>query len=87
MPFLNRLLSRTSKRVKLMKTVWAFGIGIVVGVIVCKKWEPIAKAGVKAGIRVGREIKKLSNEVVEDIQDYAAEADEELTAAGGSVKS
>jgi hypothetical protein len=69
-----------------MKTAWALGIGVVAGVILCKKWQPIARAGVKAGIRVGKEIKKLSNEVVEDIQDYAAEADAELAAAEGPVK-
>jgi hypothetical protein len=69
-----------------MKTTWAFGIGVLAGVILCKKWQPIAREGVKAGIRVGREIKKLSSEVVEDFQDYAAEADAELAAAEVPLK-
>lgn len=70
-----------------MKTAWAFGIGVAAGVILCKNWQPIAREGVKAGIRVGREIKKISSEVVEDLQDYAAEADAELAATEGSAKS
>ena len=69
-----------------MKLSTAFGLGVLAGVVVCKKWEPLAKAGVKAGIRAGRSIKKISDEVVEDLQDYAAEAEHELAETGGSAQ-
>lgn len=72
-----------------MKSTWAFGLGLLAGVVVCKNWQPLAKAGVKAGIRAGRSIKKFSDEVVEDFQDYAAEAEHALSeeAAAGQTTS
>ena len=56
-----------------------FFVGLVVGVIVGKNWRPIAKTGIKAGIRAGRKVRELSQQAMEDLGDVTAEAVEEVS--------
>lgn len=53
-------------------------LGVASGAAVAFYWRTIVKEGVKAGVKVGREIKKVSAQTLEDIQDAKAEAMDDL---------
>lgn len=53
-------------------------LGVVSGVVIAKYWKPLVKEGVKAGVRAGQAVRRVSEEALEDIQDASAEALEEL---------
>ncbi len=55
-----------------------FLVGVVSGLVLAHTWKLLAKEGIKTGIRTGRKIKELSQRALEDIQDLAAEATQEL---------
>jgi hypothetical protein len=53
--------------------------GVVSGVVLARYWRGLAKEGIKTGIRAGRKIKEISQQAMEDLEDVAAEATEELS--------
>lgn len=55
-----------------------FLVGLALGVVISQFWRPLAKTGIKTGIRVGRKVKELSQQAMEDLNDMAAEAGEEI---------
>jgi hypothetical protein len=62
-----------------MKKAMFFLAGLASGIVLTKHWRPLAKGGIKAGIRAGRKVKEVSQQAVEDIEDVTAEALEELS--------
>jgi len=58
------------------KTTYA--VGVVSGLVLARSWRFLLKEGIKAGVRAGRQIKKVSEEVLEDVEDASAEAFDEL---------
>lgn len=56
----------------------AYVLGIASGVALALNWRFLVKEGVKAGVKVGREIKKVSAKALEDIEDAKAEAMQDL---------
>jgi hypothetical protein len=62
------------KRMK--KTTYV--LGIASGVALALSWRFLLKEGVKAGVKVGREVKKVTAKTLEDIQDVKAEALQEV---------
>jgi hypothetical protein len=63
-------------------------LGLASGVVLALNWKFFVKEGVKVGVKVGREVKKVSSKALEDLQDAKAEAmqdlaDEEKTAREG----
>jgi len=64
------------------KMVFTFLAGIVAGSVLSNKGRYLAKEGIKAGIRGGRKLKELSQQAMEDLEDVAAEANEELADQG-----
>jgi hypothetical protein len=67
-----------------------FFIGVFAGVVLARTWRVLAKEGIKFGILAGHNLRELSQQALEDIQDLAAEAAEEASeqvqaqAAGGN---
>lgn len=53
--------------------------GVVSGVVIARNWRGLTKGGIKAGIRASRKLKEISQQAMEDIEDVAAEATEELS--------
>jgi hypothetical protein len=53
-------------------------LGLASGVVLAQNWKFLVKEGVKAGVKVGRGIKKVSAETLEDIEDASAEAMQDL---------
>ena len=53
--------------------------GVVSGVVLARHWRELTKGGIKAGIRAGRKLKEMSQQAMEDLEDVAAEATEELS--------
>lgn len=53
-------------------------LGIASGVVVTAYWRTILKEGVKSGVRVGRVVKRVSAQAMEEIEDANAEALSEL---------
>jgi hypothetical protein len=53
-------------------------LGIASGALLALNWRFLLKEGVKAGVKVGREVKKVSAQTLEDIQDASAEALQDL---------
>ncbi|HTF72726.1 MAG TPA: hypothetical protein VK638_59665 [Edaphobacter sp.] len=53
-------------------------LGIASGVVVTAYWRTILKEGVKGGVRVGRVVKRVSAQAMEEIEDANAEALSEL---------
>jgi hypothetical protein len=53
-------------------------LGLISGAAIAFNWRTIVKEGVKAGVKAGREIKKVSAQTLEDIQDAKAEAMDDL---------
>ena len=53
-------------------------VGVASGLVLAHYWKSIAKEGIKAGVRAGRQIKKVSEQVMEELEDASAEAFDEL---------
>jgi len=53
-------------------------LGLASGVVLAASWKFLVKEGVKVGVKVGRGIKKVSAETLEDIEDASAEAMHDL---------
>jgi hypothetical protein len=64
----------------------AYALGIASGVVLALNWRFFVKEGVKAGVKVGREIKKVSAKALEDLQDAKAEAMQDLAEAEKAVR-
>lgn len=62
-----------------MKKAIFFFAGLASGIVLTRNWRPLAKGGIKAGIRAGRKLKEVSQQAVEDIEDVTAEAVAELS--------
>jgi hypothetical protein len=56
----------------------AYVFGMLSGVVLANYWKLLVKEGVKAGVRAGQAVRRVSEEALEDIQDASAEALEEL---------
>jgi hypothetical protein len=53
-------------------------IGVASGLALAHSWKFLVKEGIKAGVRAGRQIKQVSDQVMEDLEDTRAEAFDEL---------
>lgn len=53
-------------------------LGVVSGAILLYNWKFLVKEGVKIGVMVGREVKKVSAKTLEDLEDATAEAMQEV---------
>ncbi|MDX6528661.1 MAG: hypothetical protein QOH41_951 [Blastocatellia bacterium] len=53
-------------------------VGLASGLVLAHSWKFLVKEGIKAGVRAGREVKKVSDQVLEDLEDASAEAFDEL---------
>jgi hypothetical protein len=53
-------------------------LGLASGVVLAFNWKLIVKESVKMGVKVGRGIKKVSAETLEDLEDASAEAMHDL---------
>jgi hypothetical protein len=69
-----------------MRKTTLFVGGLITGVALACTWRPLAKGGIKTGIRAGRKLREFSQKAMEDIEDLTAEATEELAEqeAGGA---
>lgn len=52
--------------------------GIASGVVLSQTWKVLMKEGIKAGILAGRKIREVSQQAMEDVEDIAAEAAQEV---------
>lgn len=57
----------------------SFLLGLAAGTLVALNWRKLAKKGIQAGIVAGRKLKEVSEQAIEEMEDLAAEATEELT--------
>lgn len=57
----------------------AFFFGVLSGVALAYHWRVLTKEGIKLGIRAGMKVQEISQQAMEDIQDIAAEATEEVS--------
>ncbi len=69
-----------------MKKKSVFTLGIVSGLFLAGTWKVLAKEGIKFGIQAGRKAKELSQQVMEDIEDIAAEATAEVSESAPAKK-
>lgn len=53
-------------------------LGVASGLVLASSWKILVKEGIKAGVRAGRQVKKISDQVMEDLEDARAEAIDEL---------
>jgi hypothetical protein len=53
-------------------------LGVVSGAVLLYNWKFLVKEGVKIGVKVGREVKKVSAKTLEDLEDATAEAMQEV---------
>ena len=53
-------------------------LGLASGAILLYNWKVLVKEGVKIGVKVGREVKKVSAKTLEDLEDATAEAMQDL---------
>lgn len=53
-------------------------LGLASGVVAAAYWRTLLKEGVKGGVRVGRVVKRVSAQAMEEIEDANAEALSEL---------
>lgn len=53
-------------------------LGLASGVVLALNWKFFVKEGVKVGVKVGREVKKVSSKALEDLEDAKAEAMQDL---------
>ena len=58
------------------KSTYIFGLAS--GVVLATFWKSIVREGVKIGVKVGREVKRVSAETLEDMEDATAEAMQDL---------
>jgi hypothetical protein len=61
---------------KMKKTTYL--LGLASGVVLALNWKPILKESIKVGVKVGREVKRVSAETLEDLEDAKAEAMHDL---------
>jgi hypothetical protein len=61
---------------KMKKTTYM--LGLASGVVLALNWKLLVKEGIKAGVKVGREVKRVSAETLEDLEDAKAEAMHDL---------
>lgn len=69
-----------------MKKKTLFVGGVISGLVLARTWRVLAKEGIKFGIHAGRKVKEISQQAMEDIEDIAAEATEEVAARPQAVK-
>lgn len=63
------------------RTYYFFGgllSGVVSGVVLTRTWKVLMKEGIKAGMLAGRKIREVSQQAMEDVEDVAAEAAQEV---------
>lgn len=53
-------------------------LGLASGLVLASSWKILVKEGIKAGVLAGRQVKKISEQVMEDLDDARAEAFDEL---------
>ena len=53
-------------------------LGVVSGAILLYNWKFLVKESVKIGVKVGREVKRVSAKTLEDLEDATAEAMHEV---------
>lgn len=53
-------------------------VGVASGLVLAHSWKFLVKEGIKAGVRAGRQIKKVSDQVMEELEDASAEAFDEM---------
>ncbi|MET0647632.1 MAG: hypothetical protein ABW208_13530 [Pyrinomonadaceae bacterium] len=53
-------------------------LGLASGLVLARYWKPLVKEGIKVGVLAGRQIKQVSDQVMEDLEDASVEAFEEL---------
>ena len=53
-------------------------LGLASGVVLALNWKPLLKESIKFGVKVGREVKRVSAETLEDLEDAKAEAMHDL---------
>jgi len=53
-------------------------IGVASGLVLANSWKFLVKEGIKVGVRAGRQVKKISDQVMEDLEDARAEAFDEM---------
>ncbi len=53
-------------------------LGVASGLVLAQSWKFLVREGVKVGVKVGRGIKRVSAETLEDIEDASAEAMQDL---------
>jgi len=53
-------------------------LGLASGVVLALNWKPLLKESIKVGVKVGREVKRVSAETLEDLEDAKAEAMHDL---------
>ena len=68
-----------------------FVVGVISGLVLARTWRVLTKEGIKFGIQAGRKVREISQQAMEDIEDIAAEATEEVAsrpqaAKGGGMK-
>jgi hypothetical protein len=61
---------------KMKKTTYL--LGLASGVVLALNWKPLLKESIKVGVKVGREVKRVSAETLEDLEDAKAEAMHDL---------
>jgi hypothetical protein len=53
-------------------------LGVASGLVLASSWKFLVKESIKAGVLAGRQVKKISDQVMEDLEDARAEAFDEL---------
>ncbi len=95
-----RAFQLNSGRVVSLKLFWTktddmkkktFFLGLISGLVLSRTWRVLTKEGIKFGIQAGRKVREISQQAMEDIEDIAAEATEEVAARphvakGGGMK-
>lgn len=56
----------------------SFILGLTAGALLAANWRQLTKKGIQAGILAGRRLKEVSEQAMEELEDIAAEATEEL---------
>ena len=56
----------------------AFLAGFASGCFLALNWKTVTKQGIKAGVKAGRKVREVSRQALDDIEDVAAEAMDEL---------
>lgn len=72
-----------AKAVDKAGTKGVFVAGICSGIVLVANWRPLAKAGIKAGLRGARHVQMFSARSAENLSDIASEARQELAPPPG----